>query len=94
MTVWNEVMLYFSLVPKDIRKILFVLRDISAKRNITLAEYYIKTYRHLIPDGVEILEYDTTTNTVYPVYNKKIYTKKRTVFYKTMRFSYMCFSIR
>lgn len=64
MTVWNEAMLYFSLLPDDIRKIFFVLRDLSIKRNITLAEYYLKTYRHLIPAGVEILEYDTITNIV------------------------------
>jgi len=37
MTVWNEAMLYFSLAPESTRKILFVLKDDSIKRNQTLA---------------------------------------------------------
>ena len=58
MTVWNEAMFYFYLAPRKYRKILFVIRDHSAKRDATLAEYYVKTHGHLIPDGVEIWEYD------------------------------------
>ena len=57
MTVWNEAMYYFHLVPNDYRKIFFCLKDYSEKRGLTLAEYYIKTYKHLIPPGVEIWEY-------------------------------------
>jgi hypothetical protein len=59
LTVWNEVMLYFSLVPNDVKKILFVLRDYSAKRKATLASYYVRIYGNLIPNGVTIIEYDT-----------------------------------
>jgi hypothetical protein len=62
MTVWNEAMYYFLIAPNDYRKILFVLRDLSKKRNETLAEYYIRTYEHLVPLGVEIWEYDANTN--------------------------------
>ena len=58
MTVWNEAMLYFLLAPKGFRKVLFVLRDYSERRNETLAEYYVRTYFHLIPEDVEVLEYD------------------------------------
>jgi hypothetical protein len=58
LTVWNEAMYYFSLVPKKWRKIFFVLKDRSRKRNETLAEYYIRTYSHLIPYGVEFWEYN------------------------------------
>lgn len=58
MTVWNEAMFYFYLAPSKFKKILFVIRDRSAKRDATLAEYYVKTYGHLIPDNVEIWEYD------------------------------------
>ena len=58
MTVWNEAMLYFSLAPPGYRKILFVLRDFNEKRGLSLAEYYVQIYGHLIPDDVEILEYD------------------------------------
>ena len=57
-TVWHEAMYYFSLAPKEFRKVLFVLRDFSDKRGETLAEYYIRNHGHLIPDDVEILEYD------------------------------------
>ncbi len=58
LTVWNEAMFYFLLAPEGFRKVLFVLRDFSELRNETLAEYYIRTYAHLIPDDVEVLEYD------------------------------------
>ena len=58
MTVWNEAMYYFAVAPKEYRKILFVLRDYSTKRRATLAEYYMRTYEHLIPKKVEIWEYD------------------------------------
>nr|WP_154958895.1 hypothetical protein [Paenibacillus xylanexedens] len=64
LTVWNEVMLYFSLAPENTRKILFVLKDYSVKRNETLAEYYKRTYGHLIPQYVEILECDVINNTI------------------------------
>jgi len=58
LTVWNEAMYYFLAAPKDYRKIMFVLRDFSPKRQETLAEYYIRTYKHLIPHDVEFWEYD------------------------------------
>jgi len=58
LTVWNEAMYYFLASPAGYRKIMFVLRDYSEKRKETLAEYYIRTYRHLIPEGVELWEYD------------------------------------
>ena len=38
LTVWNEAMLYFSLVNQSTRKILFVLKDVSQKNQETLAE--------------------------------------------------------
>lgn len=63
-TVWNEAMYYFHLAPKDYRKIFFILRDENIKKQLTLGEYYIRTYKHLIPDDVEILEYDLICHTV------------------------------
>ncbi len=54
LTVWNEAMYYFVAAPKGFRKIMFVLRDYSSKRNKTLAEYYVQTYSHLIPKDVEL----------------------------------------
>lgn len=61
LTVWNEAMYYFLVAPEGYRKIMFVLRDYSITRKETLAEYYIRTYKHLIPSGVEFWEYDETT---------------------------------
>ena len=58
LTVWNEAMYYFMLSPKEYKKIFFVLKDFNKKKKETLAEYYIRTYFHLIPDDVEIWEYD------------------------------------
>ena len=62
LTVWNEAMLYFLTAPGELRKIMFVLRDFSEKRSETLAEYYIRTYSHLIPRDVEIWEYNESTS--------------------------------
>jgi len=62
MTVWNEAMYYFNIAPKEYLKIMFVLKDKSEKRKETLAEYYLRTYKHLIPAGVEFWEYDESTN--------------------------------
>ena len=58
LTVWNEAMYYFAIAPPGYRRILFVLRDYSSTRRQTLAEHYISRYRHLVPDGVEIWEFD------------------------------------
>ena len=64
LTVWNEAMYYFLVAPPGFRKILFVLKDLSDRRQETLAEYYIRTYRHLIPRDVEIWEFDESSGEV------------------------------
>ena len=51
-------MYYFLASPTGYRKIMFVLRDYNEKRNETLAEYYVRTYKHLIPENVELWEFD------------------------------------
>lgn len=63
-TVWNEVMFYFTLAPADYRKILFVLRDVHATRKETLAEYYLRNHGHLVPRETEIWEYDESNANV------------------------------
>ena len=63
MSTWNEAMYLFSLVPKGHRKIFAVEKFHSQKRNQTLAQYYLQTHGHLIPDDVEIWEFETETNT-------------------------------
>ncbi|MCZ0872770.1 hypothetical protein [Peribacillus sp. AS_2] len=67
LTVWNEAMYYFFLAPSYFRKIFFILRDYNEKRRESLGEYYIRTYKHLIPEGVEIMEYDNESNLVRPL---------------------------
>ena len=67
MTVWNEAMYYFLLAPESFRKILFVLRDFDKKRRETLATYYVRTYPHLIPADVEVLEFDPERGSVTEV---------------------------
>lgn len=64
LTVWNEAMYYFHLAPKEFRKILFVLRNERKSNGETLAEYYIRTYSHLISAGVEIWEFDEEDKSV------------------------------
>ncbi|MFC4235431.1 hypothetical protein ACFOY8_09340 [Thalassospira xianhensis] len=61
MTTWNQEMYFLHLAPKQYRKILFVLRNVSTKREMSLADYYVKTYIHLIPEGVEIWEFNLDT---------------------------------
>jgi hypothetical protein len=63
MTAWNQAMFFFHAAPSDYRKILFVLKDFSQKRNETLAEYYIRTNPHLIPIDVEVWEYNEQQDT-------------------------------
>lgn len=58
MTVWNEAMYFFSMVPTNYRKFLVVLRDNSEKRGKTLGQYYLETYNYLIPNDVKLLEFD------------------------------------
>ncbi len=61
MTVWNEAMYYFHIAPADYRKVLFVLKH--SRRDVTLASYYLRTHGHMVPDRVEIWEYDLDSNT-------------------------------
>ena len=66
-TVWNEAMYYFHLAPREFRKILFVLLDFNERRGESLAEYYVRNHEHLIPDGVEIMQFDgEKTEKVWP----------------------------
>jgi hypothetical protein len=59
MTVWNEAMYYFHIAPPKFRKIMFVLKN--DRRGLSLASYYLHTHGHMIPDGVEVWEFDAGT---------------------------------
>ena len=54
LAAWNEAMHIFCATPSSYRKIFCVMHNYSAKHGKTLAEYYLHTYAHLIPEGVEI----------------------------------------
>lgn len=62
MTVWNEAMYYFYLAPQGYRKIMFVLYDCNSN-GVSLASYYLDTYKYLIPHDVELWEYNERQNT-------------------------------
>lgn len=64
MTVWNEAMYYFLLAPPVYRKILFVLHDKRDQKGESLLAYYKRMYSHLIPEGVEFLEWDEVTGDI------------------------------
>ena len=72
MTVWTEAMFFFHLAPSDYRKCLCVLRDVHAKRGVSLAEHYVRNHTHLIPPGVEILEFDAEQNILKTVYHAEV----------------------
>jgi hypothetical protein len=63
MATWNEAMYYFSCAPSHYRKILFVLRDLRSTNMEPLSSYYLRTYKHFIPPGVEIWELDEELGT-------------------------------
>ena len=56
----NEAAFYLSFLPDDIERIIVMLRSEHAKRNETLAEYYFRTYRHLL-GKIKIYEFDIQT---------------------------------
>lgn len=59
----NEAVFYLSYLPEGTRKLIVMRRDKHPKHNETLAEYYYRTYRHLLK-GVSVLELDLETSTV------------------------------
>ena len=58
LTTWNEAMYFFHLAPYHKRKLFIVEKFLSKKREKTLAEYYVSINHHLIPEDVEIWEFD------------------------------------
>ncbi len=54
-------MYYFHLAPATFRKCLCVLLDRRTNSDVSLAAHYLKNYQHLVPDDVEIWEFDDAT---------------------------------
>ena len=53
----NEAAFYLSFLSDDYDKRIVMLRSFNSKRQESLAEYYYRTYKHLIGD-IRIFEYD------------------------------------
>lgn len=62
-TVWNESMYYFHMAPHEFRKLFVVARAFCVRRRCTLAEHYVRNFRHLIPSDVEIWEFNEDKKT-------------------------------
>lgn len=67
LTVWNEAMYYFHTAPPDYKKVFVALKDRRRGTGESLLSYYIRTYGHLIPSGVELWEYDEAAHTALRV---------------------------
>lgn len=59
----NEAVLYLSLLPPQTKRFIVMRKDTHPKRSETLADYYYRTYRHLLY-GIQILELDVDAKTV------------------------------
>ena len=56
----NEAAFYLSFLPEITEKIIVMLRANHPKRSETLAEYYFRTYRHLL-GKIKVYEFDIQT---------------------------------
>lgn len=59
----NVAVLYLSHIKKDAVKIIVLRKDNHRKRKESLAEYYVRIYKHLLKD-ICIMEMDTENNTL------------------------------
>lgn len=54
----NEAVFYLNYLPNDIIKLIVMKKATHVKRNETLAEYYLRTNRHLL-QGIKVIEINT-----------------------------------
>lgn len=66
-TTWDQAMLYFFLAPRGYTKLFVVKRDLNPKSGESLADYYVRTHYHVIPDEVQFIEVDEELGTFLPV---------------------------
>ena len=64
----NEAVFYLSHLPATYVRFVAMLKDVHPKRGESLADYYYRTYRHLL-HGVRILEVDRATGGIREVGN-------------------------
>jgi len=59
----NEAVFYLSFLPRDAIRFVVMKKDVRPTGGETLADYYYRTYRHLL-QGVSIIEIDLESDTV------------------------------
>lgn len=59
----NQAVFYLSYLPRDLIRFVVMRRDVRPKSGESLADYYYRTYRHLL-SGVAIVEVDAATRAV------------------------------
>ena len=59
----NEAAFYLSFLPDSYSKYIVMLFSCHEKRKETLAEYYYRTYRHLL-GKTQVAEFDPVSNTM------------------------------
>lgn len=59
----NEAVFYLQHVNKDKKRFIVMRRDVDDKHSESLAEYYFRTYKHLL-NGVFIIEIDVLTKSM------------------------------
>ena len=68
----NEAVFYLSFLPNEIKKYVVMRKDVHPKRKESLAEYYHRTYRHLLK-GVVVIEIDDETKIIKEINSKNNY---------------------
>ena len=58
----NEAVLYFSFLDANVRKILCLKKSVHIKKQGSLADYYVRTYGHLLRD-ITVYEIEEDENT-------------------------------
>ena len=68
----NEALLYFISAHKDFSKFLFLRktkeRTYSNGSSETLAAYYVRTYKHLFPEGLKLFELEQSNGKAIQLY--------------------------
>ena len=67
----NEAMMYFHSVSELYEKRIFISKTEKKgkRRSEALGEYYIRLYKHFIPDDVEVWEFDDASLEATKIFN-------------------------
>jgi hypothetical protein len=64
----NQAVFYLQFLSNNMNRFVVMRRDVHPRRGESLADYYFRTYRHLLND-IYILEIDLTSYTVRKLSN-------------------------